>query len=320
MADPRRVAGHGVALLVNPASAAAHPGTAEYAERQLARFGVCAVLTTRERGHAAELTAIAVHEHGALTVVTLGGDGTVAEAAGALAGTGAALVPLPAGSTNVFSRTIGWPMDCRLAIDQLVRALDAGQRPESVTIGRVVAGHTDRVFVVNAGVGIDADAANTVERHPVMKRRIGQAWFAGATAVAVARSYRRTPVDVSVDGCTPFPLTSLSVACSRPYTYLGTRPFDLIPSAGEEGTLAWMGASTRGLSAPVIAVAGALSGGWHHDSRRLAHGVAHDRIVLTGDRPMALQADGEALGRHHHIAFTPARGLRVLRGQGLPMR
>jgi diacylglycerol kinase family enzyme len=314
--EPRHAADHPIVLLVNPRSTAAQPGLTEYAEHVLSPFGVRAVLTTQERGHAAELARFAMQEHEALTVVTLGGDGTAAEAAGALVGTGAALAPIPTGSTNVFARTIGWPMDPREAIDQLVRAIESGQRAESVTIGHVEASGQNRFFIVNAGVGIDAEAADLVERHPEWKRRVGQAWFASATFLAAARQRRQPLMRVSIDGGTSFPMASVSVACTRPYAYFRRYAFDLIPEAGQDGALGWLGSVSRGMSGPAIAAAGAFTGAWHLDSSRVAHGVARASIVLESTEGVALQADGEPLGRHRRIVMTPAAGLLVLRGDG----
>lgn len=314
MTEPRHAVDHPIAILVNPRSTAAQPGLTEYAVAALNPFGVRAVLTTQERGHAADLARLAMQEHDALTVVTLGGDGTAAEAAGALVGTGAALAPMPTGSTNVFARTIGWPMDPRTAIDRLVRALEGGQQATPVTIGHVEASGQERFFIVNAGVGIDAEAADMVERHPEWKKRVGQVWFASATFVAAARQRRQPLMRVSIDGGTPFPMASMSVACTRPYAFFRQRPFDLIPDAGQEGALGWLGSVTRGMSGPAIAAAGAFTGAWHLDSSRVAHGMANESIVLESTEGMAVQADGEPLGRHRRVVMTPAKGLLVLRG------
>lgn len=314
MTEPRHAADHPIAILVNPASTAAHPGLTEYATTRLAPYGVKAVLTTRQRGHAAELARLAMTEHDALTVVTLGGDGTAAEAAGALVDTGAALAPMPTGSTNVFARTIGWPMDARAAIDRLVQVLDSGQHADPVTIGIVEAGGQQRHFIVNAGVGIDAEAADVVERHPDLKRRVGQLWFAGAAFVAAARQVRRPPMRVSIDHGTPFPLASMSIACTRPYAYFRARAFDLIPEAGQNGALGWLGSVRRGMSGPALAAAGAFTGGWHLESPKIAHGTAREEIVMEAPDRVAVQADGEPLGRHRRIVVRPAMGLLVLRG------
>jgi diacylglycerol kinase family enzyme len=316
MADTRHQDDHPMVILVNPNSTAAAAGVTEYAIRRLTPFGVRAVLTTQGRGHAAELATLATQEHGALTVVTLGGDGTAAEAAGALVGTGTALAPMPTGSTNVFARTLGWPTGAREAVDRLVGAIQRGQRADEVTIGRLEwdGDGGERFFIVNAGAGLDAEAAHIVERNPQWKRRVGQLWFAAATAYATLGQSRRGMVRVSIDGGTPFPLASLSVACSRPYTYMRNRAFDLIPEAGIPGALGWMGATTAGPRAPALAIAGALTGAWHLDSRVLAHGTARTSIVMESDVGVALQADGEPLGRHRRVVLRPAPGLLVLRG------
>ena len=287
MTDAPVAPDHPIAMLVNPASTAAHPGLVELAERLLGPLGLTVVLTTQERGHAAELAQLAWEKHGALTVVTMGGDGTAAEAAGALVGTGAALAPIPAGSTNVFARTLGWPGDCVQAIELLAREIRAGRQAQPVTIGRLVADGEERFFIVNASAGVEAAAAETVERHPRMKRYIGQAWFAGAVAVAAVRSRKSSGVQVSIDGGTPFRMSSLSVACTRPYAYFGQRAFDLIPDAGREGMLGWVGTATHSVAGPAIAATGALTGAWHLDSARLAHGVSSARITVeaASNRP-----------------------------------
>ena len=313
MTDPSVTPDHPIAMLVNPASTAAHPGLVELAERMLGPLGLTVVLTTQERGHAAELAQLACEQHGALTVVTMGVDGTAAEAAGALIDTGAALVPIPAGSTNVFARTLGWPKDCEQAIRLLANTIHGGCQAENVTIGHLRADDEERYFIVNASAGIEAAAAETVERHPGMKKRIGQAWFAGAVAMAAVRTRRSTGVQVSIDGSTPFRLSSLSVACTRPYAYFGHRAFDLIPDAGRDDVLGWVGTATQSVAGPAIAATGALTGAWHLDSHRLAHGVAAASIQMESDEGIALQADGEPLGRFHHVTFAPAPGLLVLR-------
>ena len=313
MTEPASGPGHPIALLVNPASTAAHPGLAEMAERLLTPLGLCVVLTTRERGHAADLAREACTQHGALTVVTMGGDGTAAEAAGALIDTGATLAPIPAGSTNVFARTLGWPNGCEEALRLLARLLREGHQGEEMTIGRLVADGEERFFIVNAGAGIDAEATETVERHPRMKKRVGQLWFAGAIAVAAVRTRRSNGVHARIDDGAPFRLSSLNVACTRPYAYFGRRAFDLIPDAGHEGVIGWVGGTSRSLAGPAVAALGAFTGGWHLNSGLLAHGVSSVRIELESAEGVALQADGEPLGRFRHVIFEPATGLRVMR-------
>src|SRR4051794_11238767 len=73
------------------------------------RFDVEAV-DTDAPGHATGLGGAAARG-GADVVVTLGGDGTVNEAANGLIGTGVPLYPLPGGSQNVYAKLLGIPAD-----------------------------------------------------------------------------------------------------------------------------------------------------------------------------------------------------------------
>jgi len=74
---------------------------------------------------------------------------------------------------------------------------------------------------------------------------------------------------------------------------------------------------SRGLGGPAVAAAGAFTGAWHLGSSRVAHGTATESIIIDDGDGVALQADGEALGRHPRIIMRPATGLLVLRGDGL---
>lgn len=98
------------------------------------------------RGEGRTLAAAAARE-GFDTVVAIGGDGTVNEAASALAGTATALGIIPRGSGNGLARSLGIPMNPEHAI----RIACSGQR-RRIDVG--LAAH--RHFVVVTGVGFDA--------------------------------------------------------------------------------------------------------------------------------------------------------------------
>lgn len=77
-------------------------------------------------------------------VIVLGGDGTLAAVAGALAGTGVAMAPLPGGTLNAFSRDLGFDADLRTAISQLPaaqpRAVDIAYAGNHAFLNNVVFG------------------------------------------------------------------------------------------------------------------------------------------------------------------------------------
>ncbi|MDN5796092.1 MAG: hypothetical protein L0H79_10125 [Intrasporangium sp.] len=119
---------------------------------------------------------------GAELVVVCGGDGTVREVAGALAGTDVALGIIPRGTANLFARNLRLPH--RSLARSIEVALD-GQAHE-VDLGRARWGGPDRpdgqgAFVVMTGVGHDADTIELVR--PALKKRIQwRAYFVPAVA------------------------------------------------------------------------------------------------------------------------------------------
>ncbi len=103
---------------------------------------------------------------GADVVVTLGGDGTVNEAANGLLGTGVPLFPLPGGSQNVYAKLLGIPADLVDAAEHLLRLADRWH-PRTVDAGRV----NGRLFTFSAGVGLDAAVVARVDANPERKAR-----------------------------------------------------------------------------------------------------------------------------------------------------
>ena len=142
------------AVIINPKSGRASgitpAGKAEMAGAVAAECGVEADVAVTERaGHGREL-ARAFAAAGAGTVVAWGGDGTVNEVAGAVAGSGAAFGIVPAGSGDGFATTLGIARDPR----QALRAALTG-RITPLDVGDVN-GHP---FLNLAGIGFDARVA-----------------------------------------------------------------------------------------------------------------------------------------------------------------
>lgn len=304
-----------IVLIVNPTATRAGPGMRRQAESALRAVGLGDVRLTERSGHAAELATNA-REEGAEIVVVLGGDGTVNEVAGALAGSDTILAALPAGSTNVFARALGWPHPAARALPVVVEALRApGWR--AVRLGRIEAGTVDRVFCVNAGIGLDADAVHLVEARPWLKTRLRHAGFAGATLLAAIHAARHAPdLSVRVDRGDAQTMKSLIVACGAPYAYLGRRALDLAPDADFGDRLRWMGLRSARLTTVAGAVTGALRGGRHLSMRSVAAGWALDDVTAAAAAPAAVQADGEPLGWHTNVRMSHGPALRTLIAAG----
>ena len=301
-----------VALIVNPAATRVRPALIQRVIDVLGPLAPADVASTGHAGHGGAL-ATAAAGRGATLVVVLGGDGIVNEVASALAGSDVGVAPLAAGSTNVFSRALGWPHPAVAALPLLAAAIRSPAWRD-VRIGRVIAGATDQVFCVNVGVGIDADAVQIVEARPWLKRRLRHAGFGVATVAAAVRGARNpSSLVATVDGGDPMALTSLIAACAAPYAYFGPRPLDLVPGADFGDRLRWLGLRSSSLRPVAGVIGGALRGGRHLGQRMVIDGWAATEIRVESDHPTAVQADGEPLGWHTRIRITPGPHLRVLR-------
>jgi diacylglycerol kinase family enzyme len=298
-------------LVVNPWATKITPRVRAAATRALVPGGLRDVIVTREPGEAGRRIRAAVAD-GARTVVCLGGDGTLAEVAGALADGEAVTIPLPGGGTNVFARAVGWPASLEEALHELPGALTAG-RTARLRLGEVRAGPNRRSFVMNAGVGVDAEVVHWVEGHPGLKRRLHQMSFVlGAARVGLRYARRPPELRVSVDGEAPLRVAALVATCGRPYTFLGSRPIDLVPGASFDGTIAWRGLVSGAFGDVARVFLTSLGGHAERERSTLIGGVAHEGIVIEAAPPTGVQADGEPLGWHPHVELRPGPSLRVL--------
>jgi diacylglycerol kinase (ATP) len=157
-----------VALLIRRAVVIANPAArrgrrlAEHARQALGGRSVeCDLVFTNAPGHAAELALQHAPHYDAVFV--LGGDGTVMEVAGALAGTQTPIGVLAGGTGNLMARALGIPLSVGRAVGAL---LEGGELV--IDLGRFSNG---RRFAIAAGVGIDA--AMVAETPGWLKRRLG---------------------------------------------------------------------------------------------------------------------------------------------------
>ena len=259
------------------------------------------MVETNRQGHAARLARGAAAT-GTSVVAVLGGDGTLNEAANGLASTDTALAPLPGGSTNVFARTIGLPNDALAATDALVSSL----REPDATIRRVGLGKADdRYFLFHLGLGFDAALVAEVERHGPLKRWAGHPLFAWAGVTAWFRHYdhRRPRFAVRyADGASVEDAVFAVVANTNPYTFVGSRPFDIAPTATLDRPLtAVVVRDLRFWRILQLATAALRSA----DRLAKVKGVsAHadvTRCTIVGFGGFPVQMDGETLGESERI-------------------
>jgi len=144
-----------VVAIINPVSGAGMDPTVAQRRVALVRAELsrralpCSIHLTERGGHAAQLARAAAADSAGLVIVW-GGDGTVNEAGGALAGSETVLGLIPAGSGNGFAAALGVPRDPEAA---LATALDG--RTRAIDVGVI----GERHFLNVAGIGADARIA-----------------------------------------------------------------------------------------------------------------------------------------------------------------
>lgn len=295
-----------VVVVTNPVatSVVADPELPDRVVRAVAALP--ATVTVVRTGRAGDAVEAGRTHASADVIVVVGGDGTLnGVVAGLLAAPGphAVVAPFPAGSTNVVARSLGFDRRPDRALGQLVSALRAGRRAAG-TVGRI----DDRVFLANAGVGLDAAVVARAEAHPSRKHRLRGIWFLWclATEMVVGPLGRGGPRLYVVDGAGRRHRGRWVVALARsPYVWLGALGVDLLPRADRtQGTvllLRSLGAATVVDGLRAVAARGGVIGA------RLGRLDATGPVVVTADRPVPVQVDGEVVAPcvSATITFTP---------------
>jgi hypothetical protein len=120
-------------------------------------------------------------------------------------------------------------------------------------------------------------------------------------------------VRVSPDGAEPLAASTLLAACGSPYTYLGRRPLDLVPGATFDGHIAWTALlRVRPHEVTALLLRAARGRPLPVGSPALAGGLAEREVLVTAARPIAVQADGEALGHHSWVRILPGPELLTI--------
>jgi len=239
------------------------------------------VAETRCRGDAAGLAREAA-SRGEKLVVAAGGDGTIAEVANGLLGTGVHLGVIPLGTANVLAHELALPFAPRA-----VAAALAFGRTRRLWPGVARGSNGARLFVQMLGVGFDA---HVVHRLPLpLKRAFGR----GAYVMEAMRdtvSYRYAPITVRVDGRES---QAASVIVSKGRFYAGR--YLLAPDAIPEAPGFSVSLFRHNGAGAVLMYGAALP----LNLLARAPGVQHVRarqVDVVGNRAAPAQADGDPAG------------------------
>ncbi|HUB13167.1 MAG TPA: YegS/Rv2252/BmrU family lipid kinase [Acetobacteraceae bacterium] len=239
------------------------------------------VAETRCSGDAACLAREAA-SRGEKLVVAAGGDGTIAEVANGLLGTGVRLGVIPLGTANVLAHELALPFAPRA-----VAAALAFGRTRRLWPGLARGANGARLFVQMLGVGFDAQV---VHHLPLpLKRAFGR----GAYVIQTLRdtvSYRYAPITVRVDDQET---QAASVIVSKGRYYAGR--YLLAPDAVPAEPGFSVSLFRRNGAAAALMYGAALP----FDLLARAPGVQHvraRRVDLLGNWATPAQADGDPAG------------------------
>ena len=262
------------------------------------------VRKTTVPGEASKLADAAVRASGTQAVIAVGGDGTVNEVVNGLlaANFGDGIPPLgvvPAGATNVFARSLGFPNDPIQAATMLRMLLEAGSN-HKIGVGRVA----ERYFTFCAGVGLDAAVIEHVHR----QRARGEPSTLSRTAFAAARqllSAQRPQLDLALPNAKCVNgLAWLVVTNTDPWTYVYRKPLRPTPHASFDLGLDIYALDALGPLRLARSLVQMSRRHPRHDGKGIqtAHNLSNFDIQSID--PVAVQVDGESLARSSHLRFT----------------
>lgn len=287
-----------VALIFNPACGTLDPQLRRSHLEALAHAaGLSCGLAETDEEQGAEPLARKAAADGMVRVLVSGGDGTVKEAAEALAGTGVSLAVLPAGTGNLLALNLGIPSDAEAAMRL---ALSGEAQPTDV--GRA----NGRVFLIMAGIGADARMIRDADRN--LKRRFGFLAYFAAALRNLGRP--RTLFTITVDGrCIRRHAQTVLVA------NLGriTGGIELIPGADPaDGQLQVAVLRARTLREFGELAWGALLGRVRSDDRLEIY--CGREIVIETDSPQPVELDGNDVGTTSRLEISVEPGaLQLIR-------
>jgi diacylglycerol kinase (ATP) len=232
-------------------------------------------------GHAESLAREAA-KNGSDLIVAAGGDGTIAEVANGLMGTGARLGVIPLGTANVLAHELGLPFS-----PKAVAAALAFGRTTTLWPGIAESPTSKRLFVQMLGVGFDAHVVRHVS-YP-MKKLLGKGAYVLCSMMELAR-YRYPRIHVRLDD---MDTSAASVIVSKGRYYGGRFRLALDAVPGEPGFSVILfdhsgpGAAMMYGAALPFNLLGRAPG-----VRR----IRANRVDFIGNQPVPAQADGDPAG------------------------
>ena len=295
-----------ITLIVNSKASSYSVRRLKVIESALDNFGNLNVEHTKKRGHAIEIAKAAAKRNDDIVFV-LAGDGTLNEAAQGLINTDTVLAPIPGGSTNVFARAIGFSNDAIEALGELLISLE-NKSFKKIGVGKV----NDRIFLFNAGLGLDAEVIARVERNAKIKKLAAHPYTFYNAIATYNKDYdkKNQTMKMTLDSLNPevrmlssdpsvFSNANMVVISNlSPWTYFGKREVVLAPGASIDDSLTVT--AIRALSLVKLLRLGLSAMGrhktvMHHKDISHCEGISHC-VIEANDNAIPYQVDGDYLG------------------------
>ncbi|TCJ28306.1 diacylglycerol kinase family lipid kinase [Nocardioides jejuensis] len=286
-------------LLVNPRAGGSTISVAAAARSALEEAG-CTVHVALSEGMRETRQAVDEACSRGDVLVAVGGDGTVASAAGLVAERDGVLGLVPSGRGNDFARMLGIPDHARGAVDVLLR----GQAERVDLIAATLPGEATRLVVGSVYSGVDAHAVELVEQ----MRWLPTFLQYPVSAVRSLASYTPVEVEVVVDGVTHcFGAATVVIANSA---YYGSG-MQIAPDASVTDGLLDVVVVSASSRRSLISAMPTIYSGRHVLRDDVA--VLRGRVVeIRGTPRVPMGADGEPLGQ------LPARDAEAARVEVRP--
>ncbi|MGQ0602767.1 MAG: diacylglycerol/lipid kinase family protein [Anaerolineales bacterium] len=258
---------------------------------------------TQRAGDAAQL-ALELKAAGAPMIAVCGGDGTVKEVAGVLAGTRFPFAILPGGTGNALAQELGIPLDLATAAGL---AGSAHHSIRSVDMGRIIKENSthETLFVLRASMGLETQLLTSTDR--TLKDQLGPLAYP-LTALQTVGGVPFTRYTITLDGQT---VSATGIQCTIANSaQMGFAGLTLAQGADvSDGLLDVIVLSHVDLSA----VANIAASNWLRQDTGVE--VQHWRgreIRVEADPPQAVALGGDVIARTPVTASVWPSALRII--------
>jgi len=263
-------------------------------------------------------------------VIALGGDGTANEVATGILHDDLMAAPVsggdtpvagedvpafavvPGGCTNVFARAVGYPSDPVEATGQILEALRL-DRHRQVSVGLA----EDRPFLFAAGLGLDAEVVERVERAREKGAKVSRPLYVRCALKHImlgGAERRHAPLRLTW-GAESLEAYIAIVANADPWTYLMEKPVRPTPEASYDRGMDFF-ALRKLRTVPTLRTLASMLGDDARPKGRkvvVGHDLSRLLVETIDGEPRALQVDGDYIGDAASVRFrNMPNALRVI--------